>query len=165
MNDAFLVGRFQSVRDLARVVQRGLQRDRPLERCAIDQFHHQRAILYAINGRDVGMVQCGKHLGLALEAGHAFRVTGERIRQHLQRDFTLQLGVFGAINLAHAPRADRREDLVGAKTSPTGYRHCVSNDSNLPVKCSLPASGDHGRRNAYIAFDGELSQREFPPMK
>jgi serine/threonine protein kinase len=45
------------------------EREEPsLERLSRNQFHHQRAILDAINLRDVGVVERGEHLGIELRA-------------------------------------------------------------------------------------------------
>ena len=41
---------------------------RAFESIALDELHHQRAILNAVNVSDVGMIERRQHFGLALEA-------------------------------------------------------------------------------------------------
>jgi hypothetical protein len=48
---------------------------------------------------------------LALEAGASIRIGRECRRQHFERDVAAELAVVGAVDLAHAARAERREDL------------------------------------------------------
>ena len=57
--------------------------------------------------RDARVVQRGQCLGLTLEPRHTVGVGGKRCRKHLQRDVTMELGVPGAVDLAHATRAKR----------------------------------------------------------
>ena len=51
--------------------------------------------------RDVGMVQRGEHLRLALEAGEAFGIVGERLGQDFDRDVAIELRVARPIHLSH----------------------------------------------------------------
>ena len=80
---------------------------------ALDQFHHQRALLDAVHGRDVGMIQRGQHLRFALEARHVLLVIREGRGQHLDGDVAIELGVVRAVHLAHAAGAEGCHDLVG----------------------------------------------------
>jgi hypothetical protein len=57
------------------------------------------------------------------KAGQAIRIERERVRQHLQRDVTIQLAVSGAIHLAHTARAEGRDDFVGAEATSGGQGH------------------------------------------
>src|SRR6516225_6527160 len=56
---------------------------------SLDQLHHQRAVpgglFQAVDRGDVGMIQRRQHLRFAPEARHAFGVSGEYLRQDLQR--------------------------------------------------------------------------------
>src|SRR5215510_13703594 len=61
------------------------------------------------------MIQRGEDLRFALEAGEALDVRGEGIRQHLQRDIAIQLGIVRPIHLAHAAFAEFGEDLIRSK--------------------------------------------------
>ena len=61
----------------------------------------------------------------------AVRIAGEVIGQDLHRDLAPELGVAGAVNLAHAACPDRRDDLVRAETRAGGQRHAGSGNSRL----------------------------------
>ena len=55
------------------------------------------------------VIQRGQRLRFALETSHALRVTcASASGRTLMRDLAIQLGVAGAIHLAHAARADGR---------------------------------------------------------
>ena len=92
------------------------------------------------------MRQRRDRLGLALEPGERVGIRGEVRRQHLDRDVAVELRVSRPIDLAHAPRADRREDLVGTQPVAGGERHSVTVRATLPQRVrhvgeSLPAPG------------------------
>ena len=106
--------------------QRVRQRDRTLchaigERRPFDQFHHQRAdvtrVLEAVDVRDVRMVQRSEDFSFALESGQAVDILYHGDRQNLDRDLALEVCVGRAIDLTHAARAERGQDLVRAETS------------------------------------------------
>jgi len=61
---------------------------------------------------DVGVIQRGQELGLAPEAREPIGIVDESLRQHLDRDVPLELGVPRPPDLAHAARADRLDDLI-----------------------------------------------------
>ena len=70
-------------------------------------------------------------LRLALESGKPLRIRREGLRQHLNRDVAIELGIARPIDLAHSPGADEREDLVRAEASTRLKRHvcmCVHYD-------------------------------------
>ena len=69
------------------------------------------------------MVQRGQDCGFARESGQAIGVVRKRIRQDLQRDIAIELGVARAIDLAHAAGPKGREDLVGTKAITGGQAH------------------------------------------
>jgi hypothetical protein len=86
VHDAVLVGRFESLGNLARDGQRLIERHRPArdplrQVVAFDQLHHQRLpavrFFQAVNDGDVGMVQRREHLGFAREAGQSIRIERE----------------------------------------------------------------------------------------
>jgi len=52
---------------------------------------------------------------LALEPGERFAVDREGLGQHFHRDLPVQLRVARAVDLAHAARAERGQDLVCAE--------------------------------------------------
>ncbi len=68
-----------------------------------------------VNRHDVRMLERGDRARLALEPRQAVGVVCERFGEQLQRHVAPELGVAGAIHLAHATGAERREDLVMAE--------------------------------------------------
>ena len=123
MDDALLVRRFETRGDLARDGERLIERQRTFEVGAFDQFHHQRALLDAVDGGDVGMIQRREHLRFTLEARHVLRVVGQRRGQHFDGDVAVQLGIAGAVHLAHAARADWCKNLIRAEFVAGGKWH------------------------------------------
>ena len=91
---------------------------------ALDEFHHERghapAFFEPVDGGDVRMIQRGQRLGFALEARQALGIVRERLGQDLDRDVAVQLRIARAIDLSHAPFADRRGDFVDAETRAWG---------------------------------------------
>ena len=91
---------------------------RPLaQRLALEQLDddvgQRRRLAEVVNGEDVRMRERGDCLRLALEAREAFGVRDKSSGQHLDRDVAIELRVAGAIHLAHAAGAERRQDFVG----------------------------------------------------
>jgi len=78
MHDAFFVRGLQGFRDLAHVLESRVEGKGSFGRRALDQLYDQRLIFHAVKLGDVGMVQRGEHLGLALEAGQPFGILRER---------------------------------------------------------------------------------------
>ena len=126
MDQAGVVRGFQSRGDLHRDRTGFEGRDRAAletlrEVFALDEFHHEEAnavaLLEAIDGGDVRVLQARERSGFALEAGLAFRVCRHLGRQHLEGDLTVQLGVAGAEYLAHAALAQFGGDLVVGEQS------------------------------------------------
>ena len=58
------------------------------------------------------MVEGREDLRFALEPREPVRVGCKRLRQNLQRDVTIELGVSRAVDLAHTTGADLGQDLV-----------------------------------------------------
>src|SRR5215471_13253783 len=75
--------------------------------------------------RDIRVIERSQHFGLALEASHAARITSEGIGENLQRHVALQLGVAGAVDLAHTALSDKRENFVGPQMVSYGQRHKI----------------------------------------
>ena len=69
------------------------------------------------------MVERRQHLRLAAEPRQPVGVAREGVGQDLERDVTIELGVAGAVDLAHSAGADGTEDFVRTKTSSAGERH------------------------------------------
>ena len=133
MDDAALVSGIERLDDLTSHGQHFFDRQHTsaghaIGECAtLDEFEDEGAdtlvFLDAVNRRDARMVQRGEHLCLALEAGQPIRVPRERERQHLERDVPVETRVAGTVDLAHATRPQRRDDLVGTETGTRGQRH------------------------------------------
>jgi hypothetical protein len=88
-----------------------------------DQELRSGRLLQTVDRRDVRMIQRGEHVRLALEARHALGIMAEPVGDDLDRDVAAELRVARAIDLAHAPGANKREDLVGAKACAGGKAH------------------------------------------
>ena len=67
-----------------------------------------------------GWLSAASTCGFARESRQAIGVQGECVRQDLQRDVAIELGVAGAIDLAHSTFADLCEQLVGAEPAARG---------------------------------------------
>ena len=89
------------------------------ERLALDEFHDEELrsarFFKTVDRRDVGVIQRGEHVRLALEARDALRIVAEPVRDDLDCHVAAEFRVACAVNLAHAPGANKREDLVGAE--------------------------------------------------
>ena len=68
----------------------------------------------AVNGCDIGMIQRGQRVRLALEPRHALGVGGERRQEHLDSDVAAKTRVARAVDFAHAACAEAGSDLVRA---------------------------------------------------
>src|SRR5579864_2663187 len=75
--------------------------------------------------RDVRMIERRQRLGFSCEPGEALRVVRERLRKEFDRHVTVEPGVAGAVDLAHAARAEEREDLVRTDWGAGCKRHRV----------------------------------------
>ncbi len=87
-----------------------------LKCCPFEKLHRDErlAILLAdvINCADVGMVQGGGGLGLALEAAQSLRIAGNLIGQELEGDEAMQASVFSFVHHSHPPAAQLLDDAV-----------------------------------------------------
>jgi hypothetical protein len=61
------------------------------------------------------MVQRRYGARLAVETRPQLRIGGERRRQHLDRDDPIEPCVAGTVDLAHAPSAHQRDNLIRAE--------------------------------------------------
>jgi hypothetical protein len=102
----------------------GPARDAIGQRRPLDELHDQGvggpAVLQAVDVRNVRVIERGEHVCLALEARQPLGILGEDVRQDFQRDVAVELGVAGAIDLAHAARADGGDDFIGAEARAGG---------------------------------------------
>jgi hypothetical protein len=86
------------------------------ERLSLDQLHGEEApplrLLDPVDRRDVGMVERRQQLRLAPETGETLGVGGEGLGQQLDRDVATELGIAGAIHLAHTALAELLGNFV-----------------------------------------------------
>ena len=79
-----------------------------VERLALHQLHRQEVdalgLLDRVDGDDVGVIERGERLRLALEAREALRVARHVGGQDLEGDVASELRVGRAIDLAHSRR-------------------------------------------------------------
>ena len=69
---------------------------------------------------DVGVIQSRRGARLLLEAAQPLGIGGDLRGEHLDRDFPPEPRVASEVDLAHAARAKRPADLVGAEAGPGG---------------------------------------------
>lgn len=117
VDDAALVRGFERVGDLPRDGQhfghrQRTARDDGRQIFTIDQFHDEAAVDDAVDVGDVRVIQRGQRLCLAREAGEALRIECEEVGKDLDRDVAIELGIAGAIHLAHSAGADGGDDVV-----------------------------------------------------
>ena len=122
-----LCAALEGVGDLRPELHHLVERQRALlqaigERLALEQLHHQEvrvALVPDVEQRaDVGMVERGDRLRLALEALAALVVLREADGKDLDGDAAVEAGVLPAPDLAHAAGADRRLKLVRPEPRP-----------------------------------------------
>ena len=121
VDHAVLVGVLEGLRRLARDPERIVQRELPLaaqpvaEALALDVGHGEpelaRGLAGVVDRQDVGMLEPGGELDLALEALGAER-GGELGVQDLERDRAVVLQVLREVDRGHAPTAERALDRV-----------------------------------------------------
>ena len=66
---------------------------------------------------NVRIIQRGQDLSLPLEPGQPLSILGELLRQDLDGDLALQIGVLGPIYLSHPAFTDLLSDLVMGESS------------------------------------------------
>ena len=120
MDDAPVVGGFESVRDVVSDAQRLGRGDRPITQAlgqcpAGDQLHDDRArtsrrglpracrwkFFQSVDLRDVGMIQRSEDFRLTREPREAIGVAGELDGQDLQRNIAIETQIPRAIDVAH----------------------------------------------------------------
>ena len=75
-----------------------------------------------VDGEDVRVVQGAGGARLLLEAAELLAI-GDLLGENLDRDFALQAGVTGAVDLTHRPRAEQPHDLIRAESRAGLERH------------------------------------------
>jgi hypothetical protein len=76
-----------------------------------------------MNGCDIRVIERGKDFRFALKTCEAFRISGERLRQDLDRYLAFQSCVTGAIDLPHAAFIQESQNFVSAETGAGRERH------------------------------------------
>jgi hypothetical protein len=97
------------------------------------------------------MIQCSKNLRLPPESGDARGIERESGGQHLQRDVAAQVGIAGAIDLAHTTAAEQRDHFVGAEalSGVQGHAEC---ESSAPGVNHCPRRTFRGACHAFAPF-------------
>ena len=125
MDDPFVVGLFERLRDLLREGKAFSKGKRPgfeafCQGRTGDELHDEgsraTALLEAEDRGDVRVVELGQELCFALESGETLFVLGECGWQDFDRDLALEARVRGAVDLAHPSFAELGGDLVGAES-------------------------------------------------
>src|SRR5262249_18909273 len=95
--------------NLAGVFDGFLDRQRTLKRRPFDELHHQVVGTDVVKLTDMWVIQRGDGARFALEA------FGKLLAGNLDSDHAVEAAVAGVVDLPHAARADRRDDLVGSE--------------------------------------------------
>ena len=94
------------------------------ERFPFDKLHDQKRLAFGffetVKCRYPWMIERGKKPRFPLETGQLLRMLRELFGKDFDGDFTPELSVPGAVDLAHSARTDGGEDLVGSKAR-TGF--------------------------------------------
>ncbi len=124
MRDALPVRLVERVRDLDGDLERLIERERPLfqplgQCLPVEVLHDQEVdpVLAAdvMEGANVGVVQAGDGLRLALEPLLQIRVRGDMLGEDLDGDGSIESRVSRFVHFPHAARADGVDDLVRAE--------------------------------------------------
>src|SRR5437016_4716267 len=120
MDNAALVRRRENVRDFCGHAQRFLHLHRPAghesaQRLSLDELHRDVGDGFGaadvVDRNDVRMIERRRRARLLLEPPQRLG-TGHIGRKNLQRDVAIEFRVARAIDLSHAPGADRRENAI-----------------------------------------------------
>ena len=126
MDDAFRVRGVERVGDFDGEREHGVAIERAsgdgvLERYAVQKLHGDEGLALRfinpllvdfVNRANVGMVQRGSGLRLALKTGQSLRVFGHIVGEKFQGDEAVQLDVLGLVDHAHAATAKLLDDPV-----------------------------------------------------
>ena len=128
MDDAFRVGRIQSVGNLnGHIEQFAHRQGHPAgysclaryalpERPAFEQFQDQESLAFGLlqakDGSNVLMVQRCQQARLTLQSCQSIRIVPEDIRQDLDGHLAAQDGILGAIDHPHPARTDFLQDPI-----------------------------------------------------
>src|SRR6516165_6601189 len=104
MNDALFVSGAERIANLGRVLQYLIERQRPLERSALDELHHQVVRPDVINLADIRVIQSRDGPCLACNA------FGELFVDCLDSDNAMESRIARLVHLAHAAGAAELSD-------------------------------------------------------
>ena len=136
MDDALFVCRRQAETNLHPVVNRLTNRDgtalqQLTQRVALQQLGDEVGCAFEgtqlIHGEDVGMIQRGCGLRLLLKASQPVGIPRNKGWQDLDRNFTFQDRVTGAVDLAHSACAQQAENFIAIKLCARCQRHGEAN--------------------------------------
>jgi hypothetical protein len=101
-----------------------------LQRFALQQLHDEIRVTVAniadvVKGADVRMLEGGDRAGFALEAVSRLGGLGDIRGQHLDGDVAIEPRVARLVDLAHAARADRGDDLVRSQACTSRECHRI----------------------------------------
>ena len=132
VDDAFFVGGGQAVGDLGsdlkdladghRAAVHGFAQRAADEQLG-DEIGRAGISSEAVDGEDVGVVKAAGGLRLLLKTPQTVRVARDVWRQNLDRDFAIEGGLAGAVDLTHASGAKWAEDFIASKFCAHGQRH------------------------------------------
>jgi hypothetical protein len=117
MGDALAVRGVQRIADLRAVLQRLLDRHGPLQRRALDVFHHQVIRPDIVQSADIGVIQ--RRDG----AGFAFETLAEGRLGDLHGDHPAEARIAGLVHFAHTPGSKRGKDFVRPESFAGRERH------------------------------------------
>src|SRR5262245_4460504 len=99
------------------------------------------------------MIERSENLRLASESGEPLGIVSVRVGQNLQRDVPVELGVAGAVDLAHATGTNGSEDFVrteagagreGHGGSGSSLAGCRGGDKNSAIGLPVTARSTIG---------------------
>jgi len=117
MRDASLVSGIQRIQNLTGKLDGFFERQRPFQWSALDVLHHQIVWADVVQRADVRVIQRRHNASLALEP------VSESSCATLMATHAIESGVPRLPHFSHAPRADRRENFVGAEFVTHGNWH------------------------------------------
>ena len=100
--------------------------DEVFERLAVEEFHGDQGAAFGfadvVDGANVWMVEGGSGLGFAPKAGEGLRIGGDVFGEEFQSDETMETGVFGFVDDAHAAATEFvGDDEVGEVLTDHGW--------------------------------------------
>src|SRR5262245_29991016 len=135
MNNARMVCRAEGGSDLNGVCERLIERQKTLlqpvgQRLALEELHDEKRraafLTDLVRRADVRMLELRERTGFAVEALSEVRVEREDIGQDLEGHDAIEPRVARLVHLAHAARAEGRNDFVTAEPSSWNEGHTDS---------------------------------------